>query len=264
MEASAAARRIACHIVKTICSGVTWLALLLLWPLPAAYAKDTPAERVQVAEPYVELHTGPGRGFPVFDVVKRGAWLELGVRRTDWYQARTEDGKQGWVSREDLAGTLTEAGTPRTLRDVVVDNYLARRLELGILTGQVEGETLVGLRVDYRLHDYFASELALTQVSSTYTASRLVSVALLSQPFPAWRISPFMQVGIGRFDDAPRRTLVDPEVTQATTGVAGVGARLYLTRRILLRMDYRNLVVLVDDDTTAAFDEWSAGLSFFF
>ena len=262
MRARAAAHGIARNLVGVTLHAVTWLALL--WVLPVAYAKEATSERVQVAEPFVELHTGPGRGFPVFDVVKRGAWLELGARRTDWYQARTEDGKQGWVSREDLAGTLTEAGKPRTLRDRVVDDYLARRLELGILTGQVEGETLVGLRVDYWLHDYFASELALTQVSGAYNASRLASVALLSQPFPTWRISPFLQVGVGRFDDAPRRTLVDPESTQATTGVAGVGARVYFTRRVLLRMDYRNLVVLVDDDTTTAFDEWSAGLSFFF
>lgn len=238
--------------------------LMLLWLIPAAHGQEAAFERVQVTEPFVELHTGPGRGYPVFDVVKRGAWLELGTRRTDWYQARTDDGKQGWVSRQDLAGTLTEAGKPKTFRDVVVDDYLARRLELGIVAGQMEGEKLVGFRADYRLHDYLAAELALSQVSGTYNTSRLLSAALLSQPFPTWRVSPFLQLGIGRFDDAPRSTLVDPAATQATTGVAGLGARVYFTRRVLLRMDYRNLVVLVDDDTTTAFDEWSAGLSFFF
>lgn len=262
MRMYAAARDLACKWVDMTVPVMTWLLLLCLSPV--AFGKVTATERVQVTEPFIELHTGPGRGFPIVDVVKRGAWLELGKRRTDWYQTRTDEGKQGWVSREDLAGTLTEAGTPRTLRDLVVDDYLARRLELGILTGQVEGETLVGLRVDYRLHDYFATEIALTQVSGAYNASRLLSAALLSQPFPAWRLSPFLQVGVGRFNDAPRRTLVDPESIQATSGIAGVGARVYLTRRVLVRMDYRNLVVMVDDDTTTAFDEWSAGLSFFF
>lgn len=262
MRARATARSFACKW-KDVALSATIL-LMLCGLTGVAFGEERSRERVQVAEPFVELHTGPGRGFPVFDVVKRGAWLELDARRTDWYHAHTEDGKEGWVSREDLSGTLTEAGTPKTLRDVLVDNYLARRLELGILTGQVEGETLVGLRVDYRLHDFFATEVALTQVSGAYNASRLLSLALVSQPFPTWRVSPFLQVGVGRFDDAPRRTLIDPESTQATTGIAGVGARVHFTRRVLLRMDYRNLVVMVDDDTTTAFDEWSAGLAFFF
>lgn len=262
MSARVAARRRACKGKDLAFILAVWLVLCGLTGV--ACGEEQARERVQVAEPFIELHTGPGRGFPVFDVVKRGAWLELTVRRTDWYHARTEDGKEGWVSREDLSGTLTEAGTPKTRRDMLVDNFLARRLELGILTGEVEGETLVGLRIDYRLHDFLATEVALTQVSGAYNASRLMSVALVSQPFPAWRLSPFLQVGIGRFDDAPRRTLVDPESTQATTAIAGVGARVHLTRRVLLRMDYRNLVVMVDDDTTTAFDEWSAGLAFFF
>ena len=34
-----------------------------------AYA-DKEYQSVQVADPYIEMHTGPGRGFPIFHVVK--------------------------------------------------------------------------------------------------------------------------------------------------------------------------------------------------
>ena len=45
----------------------------LMAALPAR-AADEP-ERLKVADPYLELHTGPGRGFPVFFVVQREDWV---------------------------------------------------------------------------------------------------------------------------------------------------------------------------------------------
>ena len=38
---------------------------------------------VSVADPYLELRTGPGRGYPVFHVVDRGETVEIMKRRTD-------------------------------------------------------------------------------------------------------------------------------------------------------------------------------------
>ena len=34
----------------------------------AAHAARRPLLSVEVADPYIEMHTGPGRGFPVFNV----------------------------------------------------------------------------------------------------------------------------------------------------------------------------------------------------
>ena len=49
---------------------------------PPARAADEP-ERLKVADPYLELHTGPGRGFPVFFVVQREDWVVIQLRSTD-------------------------------------------------------------------------------------------------------------------------------------------------------------------------------------
>ena len=49
---------------------------------------------VVVAEPYIELRTGPGRGYPVFHVVDRGDEIEVTKRRTDWFKVRTARGKK--------------------------------------------------------------------------------------------------------------------------------------------------------------------------
>lgn len=45
------------------------VALLALGALSAVPARA--AERVQVADPYLELRTGPGRGYPIFHVAAR-------------------------------------------------------------------------------------------------------------------------------------------------------------------------------------------------
>ena len=71
---------------------------------------DTRAERLRVNAPFLEMHTGPGRGYPVFFVVERRQWITVELRRTDWYRVRADGGQVGWVPRQQLVATLTEAG----------------------------------------------------------------------------------------------------------------------------------------------------------
>ena len=98
--------------------------LAVLAPL-ASHAADT--ERVQITDPYIELHTGPGRGYPVFFVAAREEWIEIELRHTDWYKVRTAGGKVGWVHRTQLETTLTEHGGKKAFRDIALDDYLRRR-----------------------------------------------------------------------------------------------------------------------------------------
>ena len=51
----------------------------------AAAARGTAPVAVEVADSYLELHTGPGRGYPVTRVIPRGDHVEVLKRRTDWY-----------------------------------------------------------------------------------------------------------------------------------------------------------------------------------
>ena len=85
------------------------LAVLLILLSQAVTGVAWSAERyftAVVADPYLEMHTGPGRGFPKFHVVDRGETVEVMKRRTDWFLVRDGDGTEGWVDRAQLELTL--------------------------------------------------------------------------------------------------------------------------------------------------------------
>ena len=94
---------------------------------------------VLVAEPYIELHTGPGRGYPVFHVVDRGNQVSVIKRRTDWFLVRTARGKEGWVKRAEMQLTLTPAGEKTAFAEAGLGDFSRRRWEGGVLAGDFEG-----------------------------------------------------------------------------------------------------------------------------
>ncbi len=241
--------------------GLLLLCELLL--MSAVWAGDD-YQRVQIADPYIELRTGPGRGYPVFYVVERDEWIEIIKRKTDWFKVRNEKGKQGWVSRTQLETTLTEGGHTKSFRDVLVDDFIRRRFEFGIAGGAFDYEPIVKARVGYRFTRNLGVELAVGQVSGRFSSSLLYHANLVSLPFPNWRVSPFFTVGVGGFKNQARQTLVDRQQRHSLTTNAGLGLRVYITQNFIARFDFKNYVVLVDDNQDEEFQEFTLGMSFFF
>ena len=162
----------------------TWVVAvsLALWLVPAAAG-----EKVEVMDPYIELHTGPGRGYPIFYVAARHEWVKIKLRHTDWFLVRTEGGKEGWVSRQQIEATLTQIGTKTTFRDVFVDQYLRRRLEFGAAWGHFKSEPMLKVWVGYRFMDTLAVEATGGQVQGVFSGTDLWHVNLLAEPIGGWR-----------------------------------------------------------------------------
>ncbi|MDH4260310.1 MAG: SH3 domain-containing protein, partial [Gammaproteobacteria bacterium] len=78
------------------------LACALLLCAGATFAGDRDALEVIVVDPYLELRTGPGRGFPIVQVVSRGETVRILKRRTDWFRIRDSAGHEGWVHRSQI------------------------------------------------------------------------------------------------------------------------------------------------------------------
>jgi hypothetical protein len=228
-----------------------------------AFAADE-VLRVQVADPYLELHTAPGAGFPVFHVVERGEWIEVLKRKTDWFKVRTASEKEGWASRRQMENTLTELGGKLAFRDILLEDYLSRRLEVGFGWGRFEEDPVLTMRVAYQFTPNIAAELSSSIVTGIFSSTELKQINLQLIPYPDTRFSPFFTVGTGTFRNTPKATLVGAETSTADTGNAGLGVRFYLTRNFLLRADYRQYVAPVSEQQADRYTEWTFGLGVFF
>ncbi len=241
-------------------------ALLALASVPPLSAAEPPpkTERLQVTEPYLELHTGPGRGYPVFFVVERSQWVVIELRHTDWYRVRADGGQVGWVQRQQLQSTLTAAGGTKSFRDLLLDDYLGRRLEFSGSWGRFKGEPMLKLGLQYRLADTVGAELTVGQVQGVFSGTDFWHLALTSEPWSDRRWSPFFGIGLGKFRNIPNSTLVDAAPTNAKLAQATVGLRWHLSDRFTARLDWTMYTSFVSDARSIEYRSLTAGLGFFF
>ena len=233
-------------------------------PTPDSVPGGAKVERVQVTDPFIELHTFAGRGYPVFYVAARGEWVSIELRHTDWYKVRTATGKVGWVTRAQLQTTLAENGLQQQFGDVAFDDYLARRVELGAGYGRFHREPMIKFWLSYRLSDTLSIESTLGQVQGVFSGTTLWHVNLQAEPWSDQRFSPFAGIGIGRFHNIPNQSLVEFQQTNARMADAIVGARYHLTDRFMIRVDYAIYTAFVSDQRSIEYRAATAGLSFFF
>ncbi len=234
---------------------------------PAAAAGPGAAivsEQLTVSDPFLEMRTGPGRGYPVFFVVARGQSVVVELRHTDWFKLRAEGGQQGWVHRKQLETTLTAAGSSKTFRDIALDDYLARRVQMGAAWGRFKSEPMLKVYASYKLSDTLSIEGDLGQVQGVFSGTNFWHAALHSKPWSDQRLSPFFGVGVGQFKNFPNLSLVGATNTDAKLAHAIVGARFHLSERFVLRADWAIYTAFVADQRSTEYRAVTAGVSFFF
>lgn len=256
------------HPTRRVVRGVAAVAALssvLLAAMPARAAdEEARIERVRITEPYIEMRTGPGRGYPIHHVAARDEWIVIELRFTDWYKVRTENGREGWVQRRQLETTMTEAGVSKSFRDVLMDDYLRRKVELGAGWGKFKSEPMLKVWLGYRFADTLGVEATVGQVQGKFSGTDFWHVNLQSEPWSDQRISPFFAVGFGKFKNIPNASLVGALPTDAKLANASLGVRYYLTERFMLRADYSLYTAFVSDTRSTEYRAVTAGLSFFF
>jgi uncharacterized protein YgiM (DUF1202 family) len=217
-----------------------------------------------VQDPFLELHTGPGRGFPVTQVVDRGAEVSLLRRRTDWIKVRGASGVEGWVHRSQLERTLTPAGEPLALPGPSPESRTGHRWELGLATGDLEGASVVGAHGAYLLTPSLLLRADVAQLLGNSSDGWLGTVGIAHVFMPQWRVSPFVGIGGGVITISPKATLVQAEDRTDSTAYAGLGVRGFLTNRFLLQAEYRSYVVFTSRDDNEEIDEWTVAFTYFF
>jgi len=235
----------------------------LLFVSTGASAEDV-YRQVVIDDPFIELHTGPGRGYPVFFVAERGEEISLLKRRTEWFKVKVARGQEGWVHQTQLQTTLNLDGEPFDLPGLGVEDYQARRWETGILYGDFGGANAISAYGSRSFTPNLSGELWVSQVLGRFSDSTLVNLNIVHLMYPDWRASPFFTLGAGTIHTQPKATLVATTDRHDSVAHAGVGVRTYLTRRFVFRAEYKTYVVFTSRDDNEEVREWKAGFSFFF
>ena len=245
---------------------VFWLMLVQLLIVLPALAEES-YQTVIIADPYIELHTGPGSGYPIFHVIERGESITVLKRHTDWFQVKAKKGQEGWVNRNQLTLTLTPAGEQVELKAVTQTEFEQRRWEVGAMGGEFGGAATLSIYGGYAFNKNFSAELTLSQALGNISSSLFLTGSLLAQPFPEWRYSPYFTLGTGIINTDPRTTIVAPRDTTSQLSYAGIGIRTYLTRSFIFRIEYNDYVIFNannDNDSNEELNQWKLGFAVFF
>jgi hypothetical protein len=215
-----------------------------------------------VTDPYLEMHSGPGRGFPVIYVIGRDELVTVLYSRTDWFKVRAQRGQEGWVRRSDLAKTLLATGEPAPIPQY--PDFASHRWEMGAGYGVYNRENLVTTYADFGLTSSLDVEFVLQQAFGTLDNRYIATIGLRHTFIPEWKwFSP--TVGVGSAYQYIQ-DVVPPAPLQAhnTMAYASLGARGFITRRFMWRADWRHYVVFNNQNVYEDLEEWKLDLAVFF
>lgn len=238
--------------------------LLLLALLAPAWCTARQYLQLFVTEPYLELHTGPGRGYPVFHVVPRDESVDVLFSRTDWFKVRTEHGVEGWARLRDVQKMVLADGTRFHVDLGDRAGFTDHRYEAGIFAGAYGGASLVSGYASYAFNRQLALEGAVGGFYGRYSNGYTGDIGLAHVLLPESRWSPFFTLGVGEVHTEPKATLVQASNRNESTAYVGGGIRLYLTRRFFLRAEYKAHWIFTKRNQNEEADEWKAGFAFFF
>jgi hypothetical protein len=228
-----------------------------------AREREAPAQ-VVIKDPYVDLRSGPGRGFPATYSAPRSTTVELLRQRTDWIKVRTADGREGWVHRDQLERTLTPDGGEVRVAGPAPEARVEHRWEAALATGDFDGANVVRVQGAYLVTPNLLLRADASQLLGSYSDGWLGTLGIAHVFMPAWRVTPFAGLGGGVVNVSPKATLVQAEDRTDSVAYAALGLRGALTDRFLLQAEYRSYVVFTSRDDNEEIDEWTVAFTYFF
>ena len=242
--------------------GTYILATMAIIAVPI-YAQDAPVYST-VVEAYIELHTQPGRSYPVFYIAERGESVELLKQRTDWIKVRNQRGIEGWVHIDEIGRTVNNSGDALGIHSPNLDSFAKRKWEFGVMLGDFDSSDAITGYGAWHFTRNLSVELAATENFGNFSDGSMITGSIVHQMFPEWRYSPFVTIGGGVRETRPRSTLVGTQDRTDNVASVGAGVRIYLTRRLIMRLQYKHYVVMTNRDDDEEVDEWKIGISAFY
>lgn len=227
-------------------------------------AEDEDYQAVIIDDPFIEMHTGPGRGYPVFHIVEKGEEVLLIKKKTQWYKVKSPRGKLGWVHEDQMARTLTPAGENYETKTPDQEGFIARNFEAGFMSGDFDGATVLTLYSGWNWTENISAELSISQALGNVSDIQFANISFMHAPFPEWRVSPYFKLSAGKIQTKPRAILVFPEDREDEMLGIGFGARAYISRQFFLRAEYNSYTILTSRNDNDQVEEWKIGFSVYF
>lgn len=221
-------------------------------------------QRVVVAEPFVNIHTGAGRGFPVFHIVEQNQSLWVIKRKYNWFHVLTEKGKEGWINFDAMLLTKNPDGSPVEFVSYNERDFAERDMEFGFRTGDFGGANVIAVAGAWQFTQNLAAELVVGQGIGDFSEVRQTTVNVTNSPFPEWRYSPYFGIGGGVVKVNPSAALVQEVDRSDETAFVLGGVKSYISDKFLFRVEYRNYMILTTQETNERIEEWTIGFSVFF
>ena len=241
-----------------------YLLLVFFIPYSVLAGEEDEYQTVTVAESFIEFHTGPGRGYPVFHIVEKGQSLLLIKKKTQWFKVRSAKGHEGWVHEDTMQKTLSDDQQSFEAGNYQQQDFTKREWEAGVLGGDFGGATSLGIYGGWNFTQNLSAELSLSQALGNVSDIRFANISLVHQPFPEWRVSPFVKLGGGVIQTRPFTTLIQTQDRTDEIINVGLGIKAYISRQFFIRVEYTSYTILTSRNDNDEVEEWKLGFSVFF
>lgn len=217
---------------------------------------------IVIEVPYIELRSGPGRGYPITQVIEQGESVFVLVKRTAWFKVQDKRGNQGWFHQDSLLN-FSFKQQPVISAQQTNDDYLSRIWEIGVGYGEFEQADFYRLSLSYAFSSVISTELQIAKAIGSVSDNEMVELMLVAQPLPELSVIPYFAVGAGAVRTTPHSVLADAQDRNNTLISSAVGFKYYLARNFLLRAEYKYSLVLTDRDDNEGVRTWTLGFSVF-
>lgn len=224
---------------------------------------------VEVIDPYLEMHSGPGRYYPVVNVVEQGDSVKVVARKVNWYRVISDTGIEGWSKAEQIDRTLfggVPVDTPLPSRS----DLLKMDFSVGFVTGSADGAETIAARAGYKPIKWGGMEV---EYGVTFPASRDLSyyaAQIVVEPIPIWNFSPIITYGTGKTNFQLKPGLIGEAAETGDFERFGIGLNYYIGYNFVMRTEYQWYTYTLTDNliarTTAEKESnaWVIGFNSFF
>lgn len=213
--------------------------------------------------PFVEMHSGPGRGYPVINVIEQGERVEVLIKRTSWLKVEDKRGIQGWFN-ETALNSVSQNGEKVSFIELTENDYQQRTWEASVMYGDLNGASYYNLGLGFVFSPVITTEFSLGKSQGDVSNNDIYELMIIGEPMPDLVVSPYIGVGAGIINTEPHSILADAKIRENTLISSAIGAKYYLTRNFVLKAEYKYSLVLTDLDDNEEIKLWKLGFSVFF